>query len=72
LQAAEQATGAKLEGDRRYGFHIYRWGQESPDPNDIHTTLVEVHEQALAYVSGGTVMIQRDGGSWSIDRSIPT
>jgi hypothetical protein len=72
LQAAEQAAGAKLEGDRRYGFHIYRWGQESPDPNDIHTTLVEVHEQALAYVSGGTVMIQRDGRSWSIDRSIPT
>ena len=43
LQAAEQAAGAKLEGDRRYGFHIYRWGQELPDPNDIHTTLVEVH-----------------------------
>jgi hypothetical protein len=72
LQAAQQVVGAKLDGDRRYGFHVYRWGKESPDPSDMHTTLVEVLEQAFAYVSGGTVMIQREGGSWSIDRSIPT
>jgi len=72
LRAAEEAAGTRLDGDRRYGIHIYRWGQERPDPADIHTVLVEVVEQAHAYVSGNTVLIQRENGPWMIDRSMPT
>jgi hypothetical protein len=72
LRAAEQAAGMRLDGARRYGFHVYRWGKETPDPSDMHVVLLEILEQALAYVSDDTVLIQRDNGSWIIDRSMPT
>jgi hypothetical protein len=72
LRSAEQATGTTFDGARRYGFHVYRWGAESPDPSDMHVTLLEVLEQAQAYVSDDTVLIQRENGPWTIDRSMPT
>ena len=46
--------------------------KERPDPADMHTMLLEVLEQAHAYVSGNTVLIQREDGPWTIDRSMPT
>jgi hypothetical protein len=72
LRAAEMAAGARLAGPRRYGFQVYRWGAERPDPDDIHIVLLEVLEQASAYVSGNTVLIQREQSPWTVDRSMPT
>jgi len=72
LRGAEQVTGTQLDAARRYGFHVYRWGMERPDPSDMHVTLLEVLEQAQAYVSDNTVLIQRENGPWTIDRSMPT
>ena len=59
LAAAEQATGVKLAGPRRYFFHVYRWGKVNPDPGDMRIVFVDMLEQAFAYVSGNTVLIQR-------------
>ena len=72
LRAAEQATATRLEGDRRFGFHVYRWGKELPTLATCTSCCWKYYEQALAYVSDNTVLIQRDGGSWIIDRSMPT
>lgn len=72
VQAAEQATGVSLPGSRRYRFHVYRWGEERTDPDDIRTVPVEILEQAVASVSGNTVLLQRDGGPWTADTSMPT
>ncbi|MCB4767729.1 hypothetical protein LGR54_03860 [Ancylobacter sp. Lp-2] len=72
LKDAVQATGATLDGQRRYRFHVYRWGKQAVDPNDQHTVHVEVIEQATAYVSGNTALIQREGASWVADQSMPT
>jgi hypothetical protein len=72
LRAAEDATGTRLDGPRRYAVHVYRWGEETPDPADMHVVHLEVLEQAHAYVSGNTVLIQREQGPWTIDRSMPT
>ncbi len=71
LKAAEQAAGTQLAGPRRYGFHIYRWGKQFPDPNDMRIAFLEMLEQAFAYVSDNTVLLQRDNGQWTIDRSLP-
>ena len=72
LAAAEQATGVKLAGPRRYFFHVYRWGKVNPDPDDMRIVFVDMLEQAFAYVSGNTVLIQREGGAWRVDQSMPT
>jgi hypothetical protein len=76
LGEAEKAAGATLgdgpAGSPRYRFHVFRWGTQTVDPSDMHTTLVEVLEQATAYVRGNTVLIQRAGKPWTADRSMPT
>jgi hypothetical protein len=72
LAAAEQATSVKLSGPRRYFFHIYRWGELNHDPDDMRIVFVDMLEQAFAYVSDNTVLIQRDGGAWRVDQSMPT
>lgn len=72
LREAEREAGTKLDGPRRYRFHVFRWGRQTADPADLHTVHVEVLEQATAYVSGSVVLIQREGKSWAADRSIPT
>ena len=38
----------------------------------MDVVFVDMLEQAFAYVSGNTVLIQRDGGAWRVDRSMPT
>ncbi len=72
LAAAEQATNVRLTGARRYFFHVYRWGKEMPNPDDMRIVFVEMLEQAVAYVDGNTVLLQHDGRTWTIDTSMPT
>ena len=72
LASAEQATGLTLAGPRRYFFHVYRWGEEIPDPDDMRILFIAMQEQVIAYVSGNTVLLRRDDGSWTTDNSMPT
>jgi hypothetical protein len=72
LAAAQQAAGTKLTGPRHYAFHVYRWGHEYADPNDMNIVYLEMLDQAFAYVSGNTVLLRHDNGSWTTDRSMPT
>jgi hypothetical protein len=72
LAAAEQATGVRLAGPRRYFFHVYRWGKQIADPDDMRVVFMEMLEQGIAYVSGNTVLLRHDDGPWTTDRSMPT
>jgi hypothetical protein len=72
LKAAEQQTSARLQGDRRYCFHVYRPGEQTRHPTDRAKVLVALQEQVIAYVSGGQVLLRRGDGSWQRDTSIPT
>jgi len=73
LAAAEKAAGTRLMGERRYFFDVFRWGKEIPDPGDMHTVFVEILERRSFYVAGSTVLMRHAaGGSWKIDRSMPT
>jgi hypothetical protein len=72
LAAAERATGVRLTGPRRYRFEVFRWGEQATDPRDLRVVLVEMLETAVVYVAGETVLIRRDEGPWTHDRSIPT
>lgn len=72
LAAAERATGVRLAGPKRYRFEVFRWGEQTTDPQDIRVVLVEMLETAVVYVGGSTVLIRRDEGPWKHDRSIPT
>jgi hypothetical protein len=73
LAAGQTATRAQLDGPRHYRFHVYRWDRkETPDPNDLRIVLVEMLEEATAYVGGNVVMLKRGGGPWTIDKSMPT
>jgi hypothetical protein len=71
LRVAEQQAGVSLGGSKLYFFHIFKWGDQSPDPGNLRTVFVEVGEQVLAFVSGPTVLIKREGGTWMVDRSVP-
>jgi hypothetical protein len=72
LAAAERAAGARLAGPRRYRFEVFRWGEQTTDPGDMRVVLVEMLETAVVYVGGETVLVRRDEGPWTHDRSIPT
>jgi hypothetical protein len=72
LAAAERITGVRLAGPRGYFFHVYRWGKQIPDPDDMRIALVEMLEQVTAYVSGNAVLLRRGDGSWTTDQSMPT
>ena len=72
LAAAEKGAGVTFAGPRRYRFHVYRWGAQSPDPDDMRIVFVDVLEQAIAFVSGNTVLLRRDNGAWAADTSMPT
>ncbi|HWJ73302.1 MAG TPA: twin-arginine translocation signal domain-containing protein [Kaistia sp.] len=72
LLAAEKSAGVQLSGTRRYSFHVIRWGDESAHPDDMNVVLLEVLEQARAYVSDNIVLIQREDGPWIADTSMPT
>ncbi|HYJ79198.1 MAG TPA: twin-arginine translocation signal domain-containing protein [Longimicrobiaceae bacterium] len=72
LAAAERAAGVRLTGPKRYRFEVFRWGEQTTDPQDMRVVLVEMLETAVAYVDANTVLIRRDEGPWTHDRSIPT
>ena len=72
LKGAEDAAGARLAGERRYRFHVYRPGPESRHPSDLKSVLVELKEQAVAFSDGRQVLFRRDNGSWQLDSSMPT
>jgi hypothetical protein len=72
LAAAQKAAGMRLTGARHFFFHVYRWGKEFPNPDDMRIAFVEMHEQAIAYVSDNTVLLRHDNGSWTTDQSMPT
>ena len=72
LAAAESEAGAKLDGQRRYAFQVFRWGKEMPDPGDLRIVYVEMLEQAFAYVSDATVLFKLGDAPWKTDRSMPT
>ena len=72
LKAAQDAAGARLAGERRYRFHLYRPGPESRHPSDLKSVLVELNEQVVAFSDARQVLLRRDNGSWQLDSSIPT
>jgi hypothetical protein len=72
LAAAERAARVRLAGPRRYRFEVFRWGRQTPDPQDLKVVLVEMLETAEVYVDANAVLIRRDEGPWRHDRSIPT
>jgi hypothetical protein len=67
-----RAAGAGFVGPHRYRVEIYRWGGQIPDPDDMNVVLVEMLERAVMYVDGGSVLVRRDNGPWTLDTSIPT
>jgi hypothetical protein len=72
LAEAERVAGVRLAGSRRYRFHVYRWGKQSPDPDDMRIVLVEMLDQVILYVDGSTVLMRRDDGPWKTGTSLPT
>lgn len=69
LALAEQDTAVRLDGERRYRFHLFRWGAEEPHPEDVRRILVRMEEQVIAYVDLATVLVGRDGDRW--ERHVP-
>lgn len=76
---AEEATSSGLDPKETYRFHIYRAGSEkttrdeqTPAGTVKFATRVEVLEEAVVFVSGNKALIQRNGGPWQLDASMPT
>ena len=79
LAAAEGLSGATLSKAPFYRFHVFRWGREEAesDPRGnqgkpAYSVRVEMLEEAIAYVGGTVVLLQRNGGVWTKDTSMPT
>ena len=70
LAAAEQTTGIRLEGPRRYFFEVYRWGKVTKIPT-IRTLYVEMLERrCLCFGEYGVDASRRgvmDGGPVDAD-----
>jgi hypothetical protein len=76
---AEKVTSSDLDPKETYRFHIYRAGSEkttrdeqTPAGTVKFATLVEVLEEAVVFVSGNKAVIQRNGGPWLLDATMPT
>ena len=72
LREAERGSGHSLGSSLVYRFHVYRWGEHKNDPDDMYLVLVDMIEQAMAFVGGSTVLIRRNDGLWTADTSMPT
>jgi hypothetical protein len=72
MAEAERVASARLAGTRRYRFHVYRWGKQSPDPDNMRIVLVEMLDQVILYVDGSTVLMRRNDGPWGTGTSLPT
>ena len=63
LTDAETATGIRLQGDKRYRFHLFQWnGVETPS-DDVRRILVGIEEQAVAYADLTNILL-RQAGAW--------
>ena len=76
---AETVTSSGLDPKETYRFHIYRAGNEkttrdeqTPVGTVKFATRVEVLEEAVVFVSGNKAVIQRNGGPWQLDATMPT
>lgn len=76
---AEKQARATLPRGPRFRFHVFRWGKELAESDEggnrgkaTYSVRVEMLEEAIAYVSGPMVLLQRDGGAWTKDTSMPT
>lgn len=72
MTEAWQQVGSRIAPGPYYRFHVFRWGDQVPAPNDMYKVRVQMLEEAVAYVAGTKVLLQRDGGSWTLDTSMPT
>ena len=72
LRAAERATGVRLGGARRYRFHVYKYGPETPAPGDLFTVHVEMRDEHVIYVDGIQALVKRGTDAWTRDVSLPT
>jgi hypothetical protein len=70
-EAWQQANRRPASGPF-FRVHVYRWGKQTAAPNDMYRVRVEMLEEAIAYVAGTHVLLQRNGGSWALDTSMPT
>ncbi len=77
--AAQRQAGVDLKASALFRFHVFRWGKEiadqpqkGADGKPVFTVRVEMLEEAVAYVSGTVVLMQRNGGTWALDTSMPT
>src|SRR5204862_568959 len=50
-EAWQQANSRPASGPF-YRVHVYRWGKETPAPNDMYRVRGEVLEEAIDYVAG--------------------
>lgn len=73
------ATAGGLDPKQTYRFHIFKWGKETVSRDEAtpagrvrFAKRVEILEEAVAFVSGGKVMIRRNDGPWTLDATIPT
>jgi hypothetical protein len=72
MAEASQQTGAWPAAGPFFRVHVYRWGKQMPVADDMYRVRVEMLEEAIAYVAGTQVLLQRNGGSWVLDTSMPT
>jgi hypothetical protein len=79
LASAAKEAGGTLPSGPLYRFHVFRWGKETPDSSRKddkgkvkYSVRVEMLEEAIAYVGVPAVLLQRNGGTWTIDTSMPT
>ncbi|MCF8534191.1 MAG: hypothetical protein K9G48_14375 [Reyranella sp.] len=79
LAIAEKQSGTPLPKRPLFRFHVFRWGRETPESDvksnpakPTYSVRVEMLEEAIAYVGGPVVLLQRHGGAWTADTSMPT
>lgn len=79
LAAAEKQAGTALTKRPLFRFHVFRWGREVAETDaktnpgkPTFSVRVEMLEEAIAYVGGPVVLLQRHGGAWTTDTSMPT
>jgi len=79
LAAAEEQSGASLLKGALFRFHLFRWGKDLAESDEkgnqgkpAYSVRVEMLEEATAYMSGSVVLLQRNGGTWTKDTSMPT
>jgi hypothetical protein len=63
LTEAETAAGIRLQGNRRYRFHLFQWNGVETPADDVRRILVGFKEQAVAYADLTNILL-RQHGTW--------